>query len=70
MKSQGIIKVISIHPLENMNVCMPFHRNPSNSCRDISVRTKSENITREKSEWNYVPDTITQNVCQVNKLPE
>lgn len=39
-KSQGIIKVIRIHPLGSMNVCEKLHASLSNSCGHISVQTK------------------------------
>lgn len=32
MKSQGIIKVIKIHPLGTMDICTKFHGKPRYTC--------------------------------------
>lgn len=37
--SQGITKVITVHPERDMEVCTKCQRNPSKSCWDISVKT-------------------------------
>lgn len=42
-KSQGIAEVIIIHFTGTKNVCTNVYTNPSNSCGDISVRTKLAN---------------------------
>lgn len=36
MKSQGIIKVVSLYPLGTTNVCTKCHGNPSDGCWNIS----------------------------------
>ncbi len=47
MKSQQITKVFWIRPLGTMNVCTKFYGNPSNICRDTSVRTKAVAQSRQ-----------------------
>ena len=41
MKSEGIIKVITIHPLGIMNVCAKTHNKSPKSCQDISPKDKT-----------------------------
>lgn len=39
VQSQGVTKVITIHPKGNINVCTKFHVKLSNSSWDITVWT-------------------------------
>ncbi len=43
MESQGI-KVITIHPLGNMNMCVKLHSNPSGNSRDNAIKNKNVNL--------------------------
>ena len=52
-KNLRIINVFIINPVENMNVYTKCYWNPSNSCEDILLKTKTANLTLvadEKSE--------------------
>ena len=43
MKSKRITKVITPLPGEDMHVCTKCHGNPSNNCRDVSLKTTNVN---------------------------
>ncbi len=44
MESEGIIKGIVIHAVEDTNVGTKLYGNPSNSCQEISLKTKNLNL--------------------------
>ncbi len=44
MINQSITKVFIIHSQEDIDVCTTFHGNPSNSCRDISLKPINVNL--------------------------
>ncbi len=62
MKSQRIIRVITVPPEGNMNVWTTLHHNPYNSCWDISVWT---NITITKAA--SVSKNISTQILYFNK---
>ena len=41
---EGVTRVNTSHPEGDMNVCSKYHRNPSSSCLDISLKNKNVNL--------------------------
>lgn len=48
-KTQGITKVIMIQHLGTMNICTKLHDQPSNICKDISLKTHKKNMSKPGS---------------------
>lgn len=55
MKSEGITDVFKVHP--DMKVCTKFLSNPSNSFRDISLKTTNVNLIVALEEMSGDPQS-------------
>lgn len=56
MKSEGITDVFKVHP--DMKVCTKFLSNPSNSFRDISLKTTNVNLIVALEEMSEDPKSL------------